>query len=111
MRSFVTLAIVLAACSSSPAAGPTDEEISSACPPVIAAIEGMDPTDVVSIQATLEVVATNAITLDPINSATLVAEATGLKASVQAGGNWSTERLVSAINDVCKSDLVPVANG
>lgn len=111
MKGLVVLAIVLTACSSSPAAGPTEEEVSSACPPVIAAVEGMDPTDVVSIQSTLEVVAANAVTLDPINSATLVAEATGLKASVQAGGVWSTEKLVTAINAVCTSDLVPVASG
>jgi|GEM_PF-5189942 hypothetical protein len=45
----------------------------------------MNPTDLVSAQAMLEAVATNAVTLDLINKATLVAEATSLKAAMQAG--------------------------
>ena len=110
MKHTLVLALILAACSS-PAAGPTEDEVSAACPPVIEAFEIMDPTDLLSVQAMLEVVATNAVTLDPVNSATLVAEATGLKASVQAGGVWSTERLVNAVNAICDSDIVPVANG
>lgn len=110
MKKAWLLAVVLTACSS-PAAGPTEAEVSAACPPVLEAFELVDPADVQSVQNMLEVVASNAGTLDPVNSATLVAEATALKASVQAGGVWSTERLVSAINEVCDSELVAVGTG
>lgn len=103
--------IVLSSCTTtSPAAGPTDDQVAEFCDPVIAAIEAIDPTDVTTMQEAFEVIASHATRLDVINSATLVAETTGLKAAVQAGGQWSTERVVNAVNTVCGSDLESIAS-
>ena len=97
-------AVVLAACSSSPAAGPSDVDRASFCNPVTAAYQQINPSDIATVRAVVVSISENALVLDEINRATLVAVGAELQVILTAG-TWSTAKLVNELNTLCDVDL------
>ncbi len=107
MKAFLPLlALALVACSSSPAAGPTDSEREAFCDPVIAAYERVDASDPATVRAVVVAIAENSTNLDEINQATFVALGAELSVSVSAN-QWSTQKIATELNGLCGSSVEP----
>ena len=110
MKTCLVIALLgLAACSSSPAAGPSDTDSSSFCDPVIAAYGQIDPSDIATVRALVVVISDNALALDEINRALFVAHGAELQVTV-TGGVWSTEKVADDLSIVCDVDLPVLAS-
>lgn len=103
-RGLLIVAVILTACSNSPAAGPSDVDRTSFCQPVVAAYEQIDPSDITTLRAVVVSISENAPVLDEINRATFVASAAELQVTLTAG-TWSTAKLVNELNALCEVDL------
>ncbi|MBK5266934.1 MAG: hypothetical protein JJE47_05810 [Acidimicrobiia bacterium] len=103
-RCLLITAVVLAACSNSPAAGPSDVDRASFCNPVTAAYEQIDPSDIATVRAVVVSISENASVLDEINRATFVAYGAELQVTLTAG-IWSTAKLANELNTLCDVDL------
>ena len=107
MKAFLLLvALALAACGSSPAAGPTDSGREAFCDPVISAYEQVDASNPPTIRAVVVAIAENSTNLDDINQATFVALGAELSVSVSAN-QWSTQKIATELNGLCGSSLEP----
>lgn len=103
-RCLVGILVALAACSTSPTAGPSEADRSAFCDPVVAVYEHIDPSDLASVRAVVGAISENALGLDEINRATFVAIGAELQVTLTAG-NWSTIRLVDELEALCAVSL------